>query len=76
MDWVVTIIGVIGFLLAGKKIWWAWYVNIANQILWAILAITTHQQGFLVGVGFYLVVFTKNAYDWTREHQERDEQHG
>lgn len=65
MDWVVTIIGAIGFLLAGKKIWWAWYVNIANQILWVVLAVATQQWGFLLGVPLYLSVFVKNAYDWT-----------
>lgn len=67
MDWVVTIVGVIGFRLAGKKVWWAWYVNILNQILWAIFAITTQQWGFLLGIPLYMYVFVKNAYEWTKE---------
>ena len=70
MDWIVTIIGLIGFYLAGERIWWAWYVNIANQILWAIFAIATQQWGFLLGIHLYLFVFSKNAYSWTKEHKE------
>lgn len=70
MDWIVTTIGLIGFYLAGKKVWWAWYVNIANQILWGIFAIATQQWGFLLGIPLYLFVFSKNAYSWTNEHKE------
>lgn len=69
MDWVVTIIGVIGFYLAGKKVWWAWYVNIANQVLWLIFAVVTEQWGFLIGIPLYMSVFIKNAVDWTKEHR-------
>lgn len=69
-SWIVTIIGVIGFLLSGNKVWWSWYVNIANQILWIIFALVTKQYGFLVGVPLYLSVFGRNAYSWTKEHRE------
>lgn len=69
MDWVVTIIGVIGFYLAGQKVWWAWYVNITNQLLWGIFAVVTEQWGFLIGIPLYMSVFMKNAYDWTKEHK-------
>lgn len=66
--WLLSIVGVIGFELAGRKIWWAWYVNIACQGLWFAYAIVTQQYGFLVGAFFYLYVFVKNAYKWTKEH--------
>ena len=67
-SWVLTIIGLAGFYLAGKKIWWAWYVNIANQVLWFVFAVTTELWGFLLGTFAYLFVFIKNAYIWTKEH--------
>lgn len=70
MDWLVTIVGVVGFYLAGKKVWWAWYVNIANQVLWLIFAVVTEQWGFLIGIPLYMSVFVKNAYDWTKEHRQ------
>ena len=72
-SWVLTAIGLAGFWLAGRKVWWAWYVNIANQILWISYSVITQQWGFLVGAGFYTIVFVKNAVAWTREH--RSEQH-
>ena len=65
-SWIVTLVGVTGFWLAGKKIWWAWYVNIANQILWIAFALISGYEAFLVGTAFYLVAFVRNAYLWTK----------
>ena len=70
-SWVIFAVGLAGFFLAGKKIWWAWYVNIANQVLWTAYAIVTQQWGFLVATGFYFFVFSRNAYLWTKEHREK-----
>lgn len=69
-SWVLTIIGVTGFWLAGKKIWWCWYINIANQVIWATYSIVTEQWGFLLGCLVYTIVFIKNATKWTVEHVE------
>jgi hypothetical protein len=69
---VLTMIGLMGFYLAGKKIWWAWYVNIANQLIWTAYSIATQQWPFLVGVVAYTFVFTRNAIAWTKEHKEAE----
>lgn len=69
-SWVLTTIGLAGFFLAGKKIWWCWYVNIFNQILWLTYSIVTQQWGFLVGTVAYTIVFTKNAIEWTKNRDE------
>ena len=69
-SWVLSLIGVAGFWLAGRKVWWCWYVNIANQIIWTAYALITEQWGFLVGVAVYSWVFIGNAAKWTREHRE------
>ena len=69
-SWIVTILGLLGFWLAGKKLWWSWYINIANQVMWVIFAIITDYYAFLVGTAFYLAVFSRNAYLWTSEHFE------
>jgi len=66
--WVVSAVGILGFHLAGKKIWWCWYVNVANQILWVIFALVTDQLGFLVSTLFYLPLFSNNARKWTQDH--------
>ncbi len=69
-SWILGAVGVAGFILAGRKIWWAWYVNVACQALWFAYAITTQQWGFLVTAIVYSVVFTQNAIRWTREHKK------
>lgn len=69
-SYALSLVGVAGFWLAGRKIWWAWYVNIANQVLWLAYTLVTQQWGFLLGVVIYTVVFVKNAIAWTREHRE------
>lgn len=70
-SYVLTAIGVTGFVLAGRKVWWCWYLNIANQIIWVAYSVLTEQWGFLIGVLVYTVVFTKNAISWTREHRQQ-----
>lgn len=66
-SWLLTAVGVCGFILAGRKVWWAWYVNIACQFLWLAYAVITAQYGFIVASCVYFVVFTRNAIRWTRE---------
>jgi hypothetical protein len=73
LSYLITGIGLIGFWLAGKKIWWCWWVNVANQILWTVFAVVTGYYAFLIGTAFYFVVFTKNAIQWTRDHFKEEE---
>lgn len=66
-SYILSAVGLLGFFLAGKRIWWAWYVNIANQVLWILYAVLTDQWGFLVGAIVYTLVFVLNARRWTLE---------
>ena len=68
-SWVLTAVGLTCFYLAGRKVWWAWYVGLAGQALWLAYSILTQQWGFLVGVVAYSLVYTRNAAAWTREHR-------
>lgn len=70
-SWLLSIVGVAGFVLAGKKIWWAWYINLGCQVLWFTYAIVTEQYGFILGAAVYTVVFAINARKWTIEHLEK-----
>lgn len=70
-SWLLTLIGVTGFYFAGKKKWWCWYINIANQALWVAYSLITEQWGFLLGCAIYSWVFGRNAIEWTREHFTR-----
>lgn len=71
-SWVlgfIWLVGLVGFYLAGKKVWWCWYIiNIANQALWFTYAVVTEQWGFLVVSLIYMAVFLVNTAGWTREH--------
>lgn len=70
-SWLLTIVGLAGFILAGRKIWWCWYINIACQALWFTYAIVTEQYGFIVASIAYTIVFTKNAISWTKDHRQK-----
>lgn len=67
-SWVVTLVGVTCFFLAGNKVWWAWYVGLIGQFLWFAYSIATEQWGFLIGAFLYTFVYLRNAIRWTREH--------
>lgn len=68
-SFVLTFVGITGFLLAGQKVWWAWHVNVGCQVLWVAYAIATEQWGFIIAAAFYTLIFGLNARRWTREHR-------
>lgn len=72
-SWVLTFIGIACFWLAGRKVWWAWFVGIAGQFVWLAYSLLSGQWGFLAGVVLYTVVYVGNAVRWTREHRRKEE---
>lgn len=70
LTWVMTSIGFLGFIFAGRKKWWAWYINLVVQIMWATYALATGQPAFLVSAVAYFIIFAFNAHRWTKEHFE------
>lgn len=68
LSWIVAAIGLSGFFLAGRKVWWCWYVNIACQVFWFLYAWVSETPAFFATALFYTVVFTINAIKWTKEH--------
>lgn len=73
-SYILTAVGLTGFILVGKKVWWGWYVNLACQVLWVAYALVSDQFGFLISAIFYSVVFGKNSYAWSKEHREKADQ--
>lgn len=69
--WLLTAVGLTCFWLAGRKVWWAWYVGLAGQAAWLAYSVTTGQWGFLVGAFAYSMVYARNAATWTREHRAK-----
>ena len=66
-SYILTIVGLLGFVAVGQKVWWAWYVNLFCQALWFTYSVTTQQWGFFIGAVAYTLIFALNAYKWTRE---------
>lgn len=69
-SWILTIVGVFGLYLAGKKSPIGWAVGIGAQFLWLSYAITTHQWGFIFSSLAYGWVYTKNYVSWRRERNK------
>lgn len=72
-SFIVTGVGLFGFILAGRKVWWAWYVNLGCQVLWFIFGLVTAQYGFLISALVYTIIFTQNAIKWTKERKKKSE---
>lgn len=47
-SWLLTAVGVFGLYLAGRRIWWAWFVGLGAQGLWVAYALASEQHGFLL----------------------------
>jgi hypothetical protein len=63
-SWLLTAVGVLGLLLAGRKLWWAWCIGLGAQVLWIAYAIATDQHGFIVSALAYGFVYARNALRW------------
>lgn len=71
---VLSVIGVLGIYLAGKKSKWGWGLGLSAQILWVIFAVTTGQFGFILSALAYGTVYGKNLYQWHREDLTKPEE--
>lgn len=71
-DWIwsviLSVVGITGFVLAGQKVWWAWFINFFCQFLWLAYAVITEQWGFILAACVYMIVFGRNAVKWTDQH--------
>ena len=67
-SYLLTVVGVFGLWLAGRKDRRGWMVGVGAQMLWVAYAITTRQWGFLVSAGAYGWVYAKNARAWEPVH--------
>lgn len=68
LSFVVSIVGIVGLYFAGNNRWWSWYINLACQIPWVVLALMSELYGLLMGSTFYIAVFGRNAVVWTKKH--------
>lgn len=66
-SYLLTAVGIIGLILAGKKNKLGWAVGIFAQILWITYAIVTTQWGFIVSALVYGAVYARNWMLWRKD---------
>lgn len=67
-SWILTLFGVMGMYLAGRKNKYGWLIGIGSQFLWITFAIVTHQYGFIVASIIYGSIYAKNYVQWNKEN--------
>jgi hypothetical protein len=70
-SYVLTLIGAVGLLLAGRMNRLGWVIGFCAQGLWAAYAVSTQQYGFLISAFIYAFVYAKNYWTW-RTHQREE----
>lgn len=69
-SWLLTVVGVSGLYLAGRRNWWGWAIGLGAQVLWIAYAVSTSQWGFLGSAGAYGWVYARNLLAWRLEEKE------
>lgn len=67
MDWVASIITIIGIELLRRKMWQGFLVGLLNEIIWAYLAISREVYGLLLLVVVLTFQYSWAIYTWRKE---------
>lgn len=65
-SYLLTAVGAVGLLLAGRMRRTGWLVGLAAQGLWITYALSTQQYGFLISAFIYGFVYARNYLAWRR----------
>jgi uncharacterized Tic20 family protein len=63
----LSLIGIIGLFIAGKKSKWGWFIGMGAQFIWVIFAIVTNQYGFILSAIAYGTVNWINFDRWRKD---------
>jgi nicotinamide riboside transporter PnuC len=66
----LSLIGIIGLHIAGRKSQWGWFIGMGAQILWIIFAIVTNQYGFILSALAYGTVNWNNWQKWRKDKRK------
>lgn len=72
-SYLLTAVGAVGLLLAGRMKRTGWLVGLGAQGLWIAYALSTGQLGFLVSAFLYGSVYARNYLAWRRTARQRTE---
>jgi hypothetical protein len=71
-SWLLTLIGVTGIYVAGRKNKAGWAIGLGAQLLWIAYALVTKQYGFIASAFVYGYFYANNLRKWwSEEHAER-----
>ena len=63
-SWGLSIIGVTGIYLTGRKNWRGYAVGIVTEFAWVVYSLQTKQYGFIFGSTIYISVYLLNINKW------------
>jgi hypothetical protein len=64
---ILSIISMIGLFLAGRKVWWAWFLPAGVQLFWIVLTAQTNPPEFVFASLMLLLVYSFNAFTWVKD---------
>lgn len=67
---LLSVGGIAGIWLAGRKSYWGWALGLAMQLLWLTYALITAQYGFILSAAGYGYIYALNLRKWRREKME------
>lgn len=70
-SYALTLLGVAGTALVGRKVWWAQHFLLITQIPWTAFALVTGQFGFLLGVVLNSAIYVSSAREWQQQRPQR-----
>lgn len=65
--YVLSVFGITGILLAGRKNAFGWLISLCSQAAWATYIIATDQWPLIYGTCAYAVVYAHNFTKWRRD---------
>ena len=71
-SWILMSMNLTAMILAGRKIWQAWLVGVAAEVMWVVYGYFTQQWGFAFFGFIFAAVYLRNAYRWRKQDKERD----
>jgi hypothetical protein len=72
-SYLLTAVGAVGLLLAGRMKRTGWLVGLGAQGLWIAYALSTQQPGFLISALIYGSVYARNYLTWLRAAHQQSE---
>jgi hypothetical protein len=71
-SWLLTVWGVTGLILAGRRRAVGWAIGLSGQALWFAYAVSTRQWGFIASCFAYGAVYLRNWMAWREPAQKED----